>query len=245
MKRQSGFSLVEIMVVVAIIAVVTAIALPSYRDYIIKSRLTEAFSSLASAHASASSSGPITEPMRASVRRRGCLPIRPTSPLSCQMTLHRRSPLPPRRPLIRSAARSTPSTRTGIGQPQVLRRRGVAVLPQPAGSTGRAERACSNPHGVGRSPTTAPATALATASCASARWRLLSGRGHGLAGHTGGFAGDRRTSHVRDDQEFQAGFNGGFLYQRPQARAQWCHPEKCRCAVCDDRQCQWPVRLDG
>ena len=53
MKRQSGFSLVEIMVVVAIIVVVTAIALPSYRDYIIKSRLTEAFSSLASAHASA------------------------------------------------------------------------------------------------------------------------------------------------------------------------------------------------
>ncbi len=51
MKRQSGFTLLELMVTVAIISIITAIALPSYRDYVITSRLTEAFSGLASAQA--------------------------------------------------------------------------------------------------------------------------------------------------------------------------------------------------
>ena len=36
----SGFSLIELMIVVAIIAVVSAIAIPSYRDYVTRSQLT-------------------------------------------------------------------------------------------------------------------------------------------------------------------------------------------------------------
>ena len=53
MKRQSGFTLVELMIVVVVIAILSAIAVPSYTQYVIRSRLTEAFSALASAQSSA------------------------------------------------------------------------------------------------------------------------------------------------------------------------------------------------
>jgi type IV pilus assembly protein PilE len=50
MKRAArGFTLVEIMVTVAIVGILTAVALPSYRDYVVRARLTEAFSGLSAA----------------------------------------------------------------------------------------------------------------------------------------------------------------------------------------------------
>jgi len=47
MKRtQSGFTLIEVMIVVAIVGILTAIAVPAYGDYVKRGRITEAISGL-------------------------------------------------------------------------------------------------------------------------------------------------------------------------------------------------------
>ncbi len=48
MKNQKGFTLIELMIVVAIIAILAAIALPAYQDYVSKSKVTAALADLAS-----------------------------------------------------------------------------------------------------------------------------------------------------------------------------------------------------
>jgi type IV pilus assembly protein PilA len=46
MKKQSGFTLIELMIVVAIVAILAAIALPAYQTYTTKARFTEVVSAV-------------------------------------------------------------------------------------------------------------------------------------------------------------------------------------------------------
>ncbi len=46
-KKNRGFTLIELMVVVAIIAILAAIALPAYNSYVMRSKLTTAQNALA------------------------------------------------------------------------------------------------------------------------------------------------------------------------------------------------------
>jgi len=48
-NRQTGFTLIELMIVVAIVGILTSIALPAYQGYIVRAKVTEGMSLASSA----------------------------------------------------------------------------------------------------------------------------------------------------------------------------------------------------
>ncbi len=50
--RQQGFTLIELMIVIAIVGILAAIALPAYQDYTIRARMSEPMAALAEAKTS-------------------------------------------------------------------------------------------------------------------------------------------------------------------------------------------------
>jgi type IV pilus assembly protein PilE len=52
-QHAAGFTLIELMIVVAVVGILGAIAIPAYGNYLMRARLTEAFSGLSSVQLSA------------------------------------------------------------------------------------------------------------------------------------------------------------------------------------------------
>ncbi|MHB8493283.1 MAG: pilin [Casimicrobiaceae bacterium] len=73
MKRvQQGFTLIELMIVVAIVGILAAIALPAYQDYVIRSKMSEAEAALAACKTSVSEYLSTKNSLPADVTNAGC-----------------------------------------------------------------------------------------------------------------------------------------------------------------------------
>ena len=75
-KVQKGFTLIELMIVVAIIGILAAIAIPAYQDYTIRAKITEGLNLADSAKTA------VAESLQSGGTMDFWLPLRPGTPLS-------------------------------------------------------------------------------------------------------------------------------------------------------------------
>lgn len=73
MKRvQQGFTLIELMIVVAIVGILAAIALPAYQDYVVRSKMSEGEAAVAACKTSVSEYLSTKNVMPADATAAGC-----------------------------------------------------------------------------------------------------------------------------------------------------------------------------
>jgi type IV pilus assembly protein PilA len=73
MKRlQQGFTLIELMIVVAIVGILAAIALPAYQDYVVRSKMSEAVAAIAACKTSVSEYLSTKNAIPADITAAGC-----------------------------------------------------------------------------------------------------------------------------------------------------------------------------
>jgi prepilin-type N-terminal cleavage/methylation domain-containing protein len=164
-RRMRGFTLIELMIVVAIIGILASIAVPQYRDYVIRAKLTDAFTGLGAVSTAAEDYWGNTHTyvgMDGAGQNR--IPAA-TANFRFALTSCQRLGLPRDRdrPRLARRLRPTPSTRTATAPPPAADRLGQQrqLLARPQGRT----CACSDPR---------------------ARRRLHADRGGGRARHHGG-----------------------------------------------------------
>ncbi|MEW7975534.1 MAG: prepilin-type N-terminal cleavage/methylation domain-containing protein [Candidatus Thiodiazotropha endolucinida] len=72
MRKQSGFTLIELMIVVAIVGILAAIAIPAYKDYTVRAKVSECAAAISACKASVTEYYNTETAMPADVDAAGC-----------------------------------------------------------------------------------------------------------------------------------------------------------------------------